>query len=495
MQAKTAIFSKLAKDLMRRVRLAVPAGTRLGDTVHRMARDDASSAIVTGASGEPIGIVTEQDVTRRAAFKRDPAVAVETVMTAPVSTIRADEYLYYAIARMRRARLRHMPVVDASGKLAGMLDLHDALAAVSETLMGQIDALTQDSSIDGLKQVKSAQAELAQQLLDENLPATEVQALLTHINNDIYRRVVDLDLKAMADEGMGSPPVKFSVIVMGSGGRGENFLFPDQDNGMILADYPDDHHTEIDGWFVDLAERVTRDLDAVGLPKCKGYVMATNPLWRKTLRQWKEQVRLWSHKRNVAVVRLSDIFFDFRCVWGDPGMSDELRRFVTATVSGNPAFLRQMSADDADHGVALGWFGRFITEREKEAYKGQMNLKHTGTLPLVETMRLLALREGIVETSTLGRMDALKARGLLSDDEHDYLVGALRHIARLMLRQQLKDYAAGKPVSNYVPPDSLTERERDILVEGFKAIRAVRKHLHSELTGELFSPSAYSGGA
>jgi signal-transduction protein with cAMP-binding, CBS, and nucleotidyltransferase domain len=486
MQSRTAVFSKLVEDLMRRVRLAVPSGTPLGDTVARMARVDASSAVVVGAAGQPIGIVTERDITRRAAFKRDPATAVEAVMTAPVSTIRADEYLYYAIARMRRAGLRHMPVVDDSGRLVGMLDLHDALAAVSQTLMAQIDALTQDSSIDGLKQVKSAEAELAQQLLDENLPATEILALLTHINNDICRRVVDLELAAMADEGLGTPPVEFSVIVMGSSGRGENFLFPDQDNGMILAPYPDDRHAEIDRWFIELAERMTRDLDAVGVPKCKGDVMATNPLWRKTLPQWKEQVGRWSRKRNIAVVRLSDIFFDFRCVWGDPAMADELRQFVTAAVRGNPAFLREMFADDADHGVALGWFGRFITEKEKEAFKGQMNLKHAGTLPLVETMRIMALREGIVETSTLGRMDALKAKGLLTADDHDYLVGAFRHIARLLLQQQLRDYAAGKPVSNYVPPESLTERERDILIEGFRAIRTVRRYLQSEMTGELF---------
>ena len=30
---------------------------------------------------------------------------------------------------------------------------------------------------------------------------------------------------------------------MGSGGRGESYLFPDQDNGFILADYPDAEHT------------------------------------------------------------------------------------------------------------------------------------------------------------------------------------------------------------------------------------------------------------
>jgi len=495
MQSRTAIFGKLVKDFMGRLRLAVPAGTSLGDTVGQMAGRKASSAIVTGPRGEVVGIVTEQDITRRAAFKSAAAAAVATVMTAPVLTIGADEYLYFAIARMRRAGLRHMPVVDDAGKPVGILNLHDALAVASETLMGQIDALSRDSSIDGLKQVKAAQAELAQQLLDENLPANEIQALLSHINNDIYSRIVDLNLAAMADERMGAPPVAFSVIVMGSGGRGENFLFPDQDNGMILADYPDRRHGEIDAWFIELAERMTRDLDAVGLPKCKGYVMATNPLWRKTLSQWKAQVRLWSHRRNTTMIRLCDIFFDFRCVAGERAMADELRGFVTASIRGNHAFLRQMYEDDADHGVALGWFGRFITEQEKQEFKGQMNLKHTGTLPLVETIRLLALREGIAETATLGRMDALKTKGLLSADEHDYLAGAFGHIARLLLRQQLRDYGAGKPVSNYVAPESLSERERDILVEGFKAIRTVRKHLQSDLTGELFSPSTYSGGA
>ncbi len=495
MQSRTAIFSKLVRDFMRPVPLAVPPDARLGDCIERMIGGDASSASVVGPAGQPLGIVTEQDITRRAAFRRQPAEAIATVMTSPVMTIQADDYLYYAVARMRRAGLRHMPVVDADGSLAGMLDLHDALAAVSETLMGQIDALTQETSIDGLKTIKRAQAELAQQLLDDDLPATDIQALLTHINNDIYRRVVDLDLKAMADEGLGAPPVAFSVIVMGSGGRGENFLFPDQDNGMILADYPDDRHSEIDGWFIALAERITRDLDAVGLPMCKGYVMATNPLWRKTLPQWKEQVRLWSHKRNTTMIRLCDIFFDFRCAWGDRAMADELRRFVTDTVKGNHAFLREMHADDVDHGVALGWFGRFITEKEKEEFKGQMNLKHTGTLPLVEAMRLWALREGIAEVSTLGRMAALKAKGILSNDEDDYLSGAYRHISHLLLRQQLRDYAAGRPVANYVPPESLTERERDILVEAFKAIRAMRNRLQTDLTGELLSPAAYAGGA
>ncbi|NQU61299.1 MAG: CBS domain-containing protein [Rhodospirillales bacterium] len=486
METRTAIFSKLVRDFTRRVPLSVPAGTPLADAVGLMAEKDASSATVVDAESRPVGIITEQDITRRAAFQVDGATPVDNAMTAPPMTIREDEYLYFAIARMRRQNLRHMPVVDAGGALTGMLNLADAIAAASQTLMVQIDTLTQEDSVDGLIRIKAAQVELAEQLLGDNLPATEIQALLTHINNDIYRRVVDLNLAAMDAEGLGAPPVDFSVIVMGSGGRGENFLFPDQDNGMILEDYPDDRHTEIDAWFIDLGDRMTRDLDRVGLPLCKGFVMATNPLWRKTLSQWKEQVKLWSLKRHVTALRLCDIFFDFRPVWGNAAMADELRTFVTETASGNQAFLREMYEDDVEHHVALGLFGRFLTEKEDEDFKGQLNLKHTGTLPLVEAMRLLSLREGLTALSTLGRMAALTENSVLDDDEQDRLSGAYKHLSHMLLRQQIKDFKAGRRVSNFVHPDSLTGREKDMLVDAFKAIRALRGEIKSEFTGDVF---------
>jgi hypothetical protein len=57
---------------------------------------------------------------------------------------------------------------------------------------------------------------------------------------------------------------------MGSGGRGESLLFPDQDHGFVLADYPDEQHGEIDPWFIELAERFTATLDRLHFPLCDG---------------------------------------------------------------------------------------------------------------------------------------------------------------------------------------------------------------------------------
>ncbi|MDX1426173.1 MAG: putative nucleotidyltransferase substrate binding domain-containing protein, partial [Kiloniellales bacterium] len=163
-----------------------------------------------------------------------------------------------------------------------------------------------------------------------------------------------------------------------------------------------------------------------------------------------------------------------------------LRHVVVEMAENSPAFLAELQREQARVGVALGWFGRFVTEKDKPEHRGEINLKHMGTLPLVGALRLLSLREGIAETSTLRRVAALKEAGVLDADEADYLAGAFSHITKLLLREQLADFKAGKPVGNYVHPETLSERERDILVDSLKAIAALQKRVNSEFTGDIF---------
>ncbi len=487
-RSRTAVFSLLVRDSMRSRSevLAVRTGTRCADMIALLAAEKASCAIVVDAAGRPVGIVTEQDIARRIAYRVPGETPLEAVMTSPVMTIARGDYLYHGISRMRRHRLRHMPVVERDGRLVGMLYLHDALAIAAERLMGQIDRLSHEGTIDGLKEVKAAQVELAEELFADNLPAPEIQQLLTRINNDMYRRIGEFVLTQMADEGWGDLPVTATTIVMGSGGRGENYLFPDQDNGFIVMDYPDSEHGRIDTFFIELAERMCRNLNAVGIPYCNGYCMAVNPLWRKTLSQWVEQITLWGRKSNFVAIRLADIFFDFQPVWGDRELAHELRLKVTEMVRHNHYFLKQMFQDQADHNVALGFFGGFITEKEKREYKGQVNLKYTGTIPLVEAIRLLALREGVEETSTLERIRVLHDQGVLGVNENDDLVSAFYLITDIMLRKQIRDYKAGRRVNYFVDPNTLTKRDRVMLLESLKSINNVRKRVHLEFTAEIF---------
>jgi signal-transduction protein with cAMP-binding, CBS, and nucleotidyltransferase domain len=290
----------------------------------------------------------------------------------------------------------------------------------------------------------------------------------------------------MKAEGWGDPPVKAVTIVMGSGGRGENYLFPDQDNGFILENYPDSEHNRIDAFFIELAERLCRDLNEIGISYCNGYCMAVNPLWRKTLSQWVNQINQWGRKSNFVAIRLADIFFDFQPVWGQLELGLELRHKVTEMVRHNHFFLRQMFQDQADHNVALGFFGGFMTEKEKREFRGQVNLKYTGTIPLVEGIRLLALREGVEETSTLERIRALHENGVLSVTEHEDLASAFHLITDILLRKQISDYQGGRSVNYYVAPKALARRDRLMLLDSLKVIDSLRKRVRLEFTADVF---------
>lgn len=485
---QTAVFSMRVRDSMRprADALAIRPGTTCADMIAHMAHTKASCAVVVDSAGRPIGIITEQDIARRITYRIPGETRVETVMSGPVMTIDQREYLYHGIAWMRRHRLRHMPVVDPSGRLSGMLYLHDALAVATDRLMKQIDRLSQEGTLDGLKQVRAAQVELAEALFADSLPAPDIQQVLTKINNDLYRRIGEASLQKMKEEGWGDPPVQMATIVMGSGGRGENYLFPDQDNGFILEDYPDSEHTRIDAYFIELAERLCRDLNEIGIPYCNGYCMAVNPLWRKTMSQWIDQINGWGRKSNFVAIRLADIFFDFQPVWGKTDLAMELRRTVTGVVRHNHFFLRQMFQDQADHNVALGFFGGFTTEKEKREFRGQINLKYTGTIPLVEGIRLLALREGVEDTSTLDRIRSLHDLGVLTVTEHEDLSSAFHLITDILLRKQIGDYKAGRRVNYYVAPKALARRDRLMLLDSLKAIDSLRKRVRLEFTADVF---------
>ncbi len=464
----------------------VALDTPIESVAQLMATEKHSAVIIADGDRRPVGIVTEQDIVRRVVFRADPRQPVSDVMSEPVHAIAEDERMFIAIARMRRLGHRHMPVVDDRGRACGMLDLHRTLQAASGDLIDRIDELTRDDTLDGLRDVKAAQVDVAASLLADNVPALEVQQMLTHINNDIYRRVTERNIKVMADEGHGPPPVPFCVIIMGSGGRGENFLSPDQDYGFVLADYDDAEHDRIDPWYVDLALRISADLDTVGLPYCKGHVMAQNPVWRKTITQWQGQLDFWNRRMKPTALLNFDIFFDFRPGWGDPALARTLRRYVTDLTHKNEPFMRALFTAGRDHGTALRLFGRFKTETSKPEHKGKINLKFYGSLPLVEGVRLLALSEGIQAPGTSERLTALHQAGRMTYDEYDDLNNAQETLCALLLNRQILDVRTGGEASNYVHPGALSGRQRRRLRGAFKAIDALRTRIKFEFGGEVF---------
>lgn len=473
------------RELMRPVLPAVAPDTPCAQVVKLMREQDLGAVLVGEEGNGAVGIVTARDIARRAAFRTDAQSPIQAIMSAPVQGVGPDDFLLAALVRMREAGLGQLVVRDATASVVGTLHFADAFGGVANALLDHAAAFGSDATPAGMRAHKAAQAGLVEVLLREAMPAAAIVAALSAINNDLHRRVVEHCVAAMAAAGRGAPPVPFDVIVMGSGGRGESCLGPDQDNGFILADYPDREHPRVDPWFLELAERVTAVLGQVGFDRCPGHVMATNPLWRKSLTQWQRQVDGWVMRMHPGTLRLCDIFFDFDCVHGAGALTRKLREHVRAAAR-QPLFLRELYREDENYEVALGAFGHLRTDLREGPHRHELDLKLTGTLPLVGAVRIMALRERVDETSTFTRLERLQAAGVVDADERDYLQGILQYIYRLLLRQQVGAIRAGEAIGHHVPVAALARRERDMLVAGFKAIRTFRSRLRAELTAEVY---------
>ena len=180
MQSQTKIFSQLVRDYLRTNPVIIGQDAKVADMIGRMAAEKRSSALITNGDGRLVGIITEQDVVRRIALRCDGSEPLADVMTSPAQSIGIDDYLYDAIARMRRFGWRHMPVVDAEGRPMGVIDLPRALAVAGEKVVQAIERLSHEGSLDGLREIKAAQVDLAQDLFADNVPAPEIQALISH---------------------------------------------------------------------------------------------------------------------------------------------------------------------------------------------------------------------------------------------------------------------------------------------------------------------------
>lgn len=457
----------------------LPADAPLARAVAAMAEARASAALAVDAEGRPLGILTEQDVLRRIAFRAAPEAPLSSAMTAPVVAIAEGEHLYRAIGLMRRHRLRHLVVLDATGRCAGLLHRAETLAALAGGVLGHLDALAAQDSTGAMEQAKHAQAGLARALLEDGTPATEAVALVSAINLDLHRHVLEM---ALAAQGA-PPPVPFTLLVMGSAGRGESLLQPDQDNGLILGEYDDADHIAVDAWFRAFAEDFNARLAAVGFSLCAGHVMARNPLWRKRLAEWEHQFALWAERRSPVALLFAAIAFDFAPAWGEAAPAARLRARLGEILRARPALLAALAAKERELTVGLTFWGGFTDDEEGPGRR--TDLKLHGLMPLVAAVRLLALRAGLAETGTAARLAALEARGEVTGADARALQEAFARLMQALLAQQLVDLAAHRAPGSLVDTAAMPAAERAALRDGLKAVRAFARIVQAELAGGM----------
>jgi CBS domain-containing protein len=120
----------------------VEVGETVQEASRRMAQRGVGTLVVVNEAREPIGIVTDRDLITRvlSSGKNARTTLVGSVMTLRPKRVREETPVEKALSIMRDGQFRRLPVVDADGKLTGIVSIDDILLLLSSEL-GQIKQL------------------------------------------------------------------------------------------------------------------------------------------------------------------------------------------------------------------------------------------------------------------------------------------------------------------------------------------------------------------
>lgn len=118
--------------------VTVGKNSTLKDVAAVMQKHHVGSVIVTeGLDGKriPAGIITDRDIAMSVGASAKPGdIRVDQVMQSHPVSIKIDEGIFEAVAKMREMGVKRMPVVNSDGSLYGLISADDLLSLMGDEI-------------------------------------------------------------------------------------------------------------------------------------------------------------------------------------------------------------------------------------------------------------------------------------------------------------------------------------------------------------------------
>jgi CBS domain-containing protein len=458
------------ESLLRRPPVTCPPSTSIREAAGLMARERISSLLIPHPGGP--GILTDRDLRSRVvALGRDLEGPISEVMTATARMIPGSAMVGEAILAMLEGGFHHVPVTDRTGGLLGVVTDTDliGLGRGSPFLLKRAIESAKDAA--GAIAAASELPRVVRSMGRAGVDPVDVGYAVALMTDSLTLRFVDLAAKEL-----GSPAAPWAWLALGSEARREQGLHSDQDHA-IAYDPPGGH--DIDPYFASLAATVTANLEAAGIPRCRGKVMATERPLRRPLDHWVEAFRGWMSDLGAEGSFQASIVFDYRRVAGILDAESRLDE-VLREAPRHPGFAVHLARRALDVRPPIGAFDRLVTER-RGPHAGTLDIKHGGLLIVTSLARALSIGRGVIERSTIGRLRTLRDDGGFDGALVAELEEAFRFLWGIRLRHQLDGASRGANPDDHIDPRRLSPVSRPALREAFRVIERAQRALSLEL--------------
>ncbi|KIO37061.1 DUF294 nucleotidyltransferase-like domain-containing protein [Shewanella sp. cp20] len=444
----------------------------------RMAQENVSSLLVIDPDvlddeesdvSPLLGIITDRDLcTRVVAEGIDPATELASVVSAEVITLDHNAYVYEAMLTMLRYNVHHLPVCKGR-KPIGIIEATDIVRYESQNSLLLVSSIFQQQSLEDLATLSAQVKDSFVRLVNEDANSHMVGSAMSVIGRSFKQRILE-----MAEEKLGPPPIPYCFLALGSMGRDEQLIVTDQDNAIILDDSFD--KAKHDDYFSQLAQFVCDALDRCGYSYCTGDIMATNPMWRMTRKEWEACFADWIDDPNPKALLNASIFFDLDGVYGRLKWAEQLNGFIVRRARKNNRFLACLARNALNRTPPLGFFKDFVMEKDGR-HNNSINLKRRGTAPLADLIRVHALAVGSRSRNSFERLDDIIDANILPKGRAQDLRDAMEFISMVRIRHQAFDVEQGIDPDNNIEPENLSDFERRNLKDAFQILSNAQNFL------------------
>jgi len=465
--AGTGLMTVQIRELVGRTLISAASATSIREAARLMSEARVSSLVIM--DGERLaGMVTDRDLRSRciaAGLSFDEPVS--RIMTENLHTTDIDTLGFQALIAMTRLNVHHLPVLD-DDRVVGVISTSDLVRFQSANSVYMVSDIRKAKDLDTLVAISAKVPELQVHLVNSGATADQVGQAVSAVTDAFTVRLLEI-----AENELGPPPVPYAWMAGGSQARREQSSYSDQDNALLIADHmkPED-----DAYFAALAKIVNDGLNACGYIYCPGEVMASNPKWRQPLRMWRKYFTTWIKKPEPMALMLASVFFDLRAIHDPEGMFPELHEHVLEFSRANRIFIAYMASNALKHRPPLGFFRNFVLISGGE-HDQTLDIKHRGTVPIVDLARIYALSAGLPQINTIERLETGAKVQAVSKDGAANLIDALEFIGELRMQHQTRQLRRGEQADNYLHPDRLSRLERGHLKDAFSLINTMQESL------------------
>jgi CBS domain-containing protein len=458
------LLAARVRDLLLHPAVFMDAKDTIADAGARMKAANCHALLVR--EGGEASIVTRTDLLNAAVLdRRSIESPIGPLARRPIVSVAPDDLVSTALLMMTKHNKRRVAVSE-NGEFVGLLediDLLSFLAGNSQLVAGRID---RSSSVAELTRAAQTIDPQIRMLRRQGVRIDIVCEIVSDLNRHLHAKLFSLVApKSIRESGC--------LIVMGSEGRGEQTFRTDQDNGLILSGPvpPADLETFRTDMFDALAQ--------CGFPPCPGEVMVRNPVWSKTIDEFRDDFSRWLALSDETGVMDTAIFFDAAATAGDAELLRTAKQALIDLMRGETVYLARFARAIDAFPTPIGFFNNLVTSK---AEGDALDLKKGGIFPIVHGVRALALEKGLHETGTAARIACLGEIGAFEHQFARELTEALHYLMTLRLDAQIAEAAP----TSLVKPGELSTMERDLLRDAFHIVKRLREMLRRHFNLAMF---------